>query len=119
MMDVIVISSQQVKELRQDGIVYVDDAGNEQFIDFEACYQRYLAWQLRPEYLEAMKTLNQMTDERFEAYVHRLKDPRWRFIADRNILGDRNINDEYIREGSPYFKFYTDPSIRIEFATQG
>ncbi len=31
-----------IVELRDDGIVYIDDEGVQQFIDFEACYQRYI-----------------------------------------------------------------------------
>jgi len=118
MRDVIVISSKQVKELRQDGIVYLDDAGNEQFIDFETCYQRYLAWQLHPEHLEAMKIRSQMTDDALDEYVQRLKNPRWKYIANRNVLGNQDIKGSFIDKGAPYFEFYSAPAIRIEFATQ-
>ena len=113
MSDKTVIHNSQVKETRQDGIVYVDNEGNEQFIDFEVCYQNYLKRRLSPQEIESYKELNNKTDSDVPAYIDGLK--KWRRIADRNILGDGIGNGEY---GSPYFEFYTQPRVRIEFENQ-
>lgn len=109
-MDKIVISSQQVKEVRQDGIVYIDDAGDEQFIDFELCYQNYLKQQLSPESIESYKALNNKTDDDVPEHIERTKN--WRAIADRNVLGDDFMSGA---NNPPYFEFYTKPRVRIEF----
>ena len=109
-MDKIVINNQQVKEVRQDGIVYFDDVGNEHFIDFELCYQNYLEERLSPESIESYKTLNKKTDDDVPEHIERVK--KWRAIADRNVLGDDFMSGA---NNPPYFEFYTKPRIRIEF----
>ncbi len=117
-MNIIVISSQQIKETRQDGIVYVDAEGNEQFIDFEACYQRELAKQLDPEYLEQIK--KGMSDGWLEEHIRFLKDPRSKYIGGRNVFGNSPspITGIQIGPSLPYIEFYTDPVTVIEFPTR-
>jgi hypothetical protein len=103
----IVIKGSQVNEIRQDGITYLDDAGQEQFIDFEACYQDYLAGRLSPKAIQDFQQMNRIADEDMPAHIERIK--KWREVGKRNVLGDD------IERRLPYIVFYTSPRIRIEF----
>ena len=110
--DRITISNKQVKEIRQDGIVYLDDNGVEQFIDFEQCYQNYLARYLSPEAIESYKTLNHKTDADVPEHIERTKS--WREVAFRNAAG-LAFADGIMTHVLPYFEFHTTPPVRIEF----
>jgi hypothetical protein len=112
-MDRITISNKQVKEIRHDGIVYLDDNGVEQFIDFEQCYQNYLARRLSPEAIESFKLHNNKTDADVPKHIERTK--AWKEVARRNVIGLDFVNG--IR-GLPYFDFYTMPSVRIEIENE-
>src|SRR5689334_5503305 len=109
--DRITISSKQVEEIRQDGIVYVDDNGVEQFIDFEQCYQNYLARHLSPEAIESYKTLNHKTDKDVPKHIEETK--RWTEVASRNAFGMEIVGGDWV-QGLPFFEFYTSPLVRIE-----
>ena len=109
----IVIHSNQVKETRQDGIVYIDNEGDEQFIDFEVCYQNYLQRRLSPEAIESYKKANNLTDDDLPEYFEHLKN--WQVIGGRNYSGDRSGSGEY---SLPYLDFFVQPTIRVEFPNQ-
>jgi hypothetical protein len=111
-----IISSKQVKSVTQGGIVYLDKEGIEQFIDFEECYQNYLKERLSPEAIESFKTLNNETDADVPAHIERIRG--WKGIADRNVLGDGVWVDGKVQHGFPYFEFYAEPRVRIEFESK-
>lgn len=112
-MERIVITNRQVKQVRQDGIVYIDNAGDEQFIDFELCYQNYLEQRLSSEGIESYKILNHKTDDDIPEHIERVKN--WRAVADRNVLGADFMGGA---NSPPYFEFYAKPRIRIEFESR-
>jgi hypothetical protein len=111
-----IISNKMVKEIRQDGIVYLDSDGNEQFIDFEQCYQNHLKKCLSPEGIEDYKRLNHKADADVADHIASMK--KWWVIADRNVLGDGVRVDKTVKYGLPYFEFYTEPRVRIEFESK-
>jgi hypothetical protein len=110
MADRIVISHQQIKEVRQDGIVYVDATGDEQFISFKSCYQNYFERRLSRQSSQKRSKVIRMLYRFVAEWSERRKG--WRAVADRNVLGD-----DFMRGANnpPYFEFYTTPRIRIEF----
>lgn len=110
-----IINNKQVKEIRQDGIVYFDKVGNEQFIDFEECCQNFLRRHLTPEAIEGYKRLNHKTDDEVEDYIVSVK--KWRYVADRNVT-EYDFVDGISTRGLPYFEFHTRPPVRIEFESQ-
>lgn len=114
-MDKIRINSKQVKDVRQEGIVYIDHEGNEQFIDFEWCYQNYLHPRLTLEAFQRIQELNPGMPEDFEAYSTRIK--RWKQIALRNMIGLDFVDGE-AQYGLPYFELHTKPRVRIEFENE-
>ena len=38
--------SSQIQEITEQGIFYIDNNGNKQFIDFAECFDQFLKWQL-------------------------------------------------------------------------
>ena len=114
----IVISHSQIKSITCEGLVYLDSDGGEHIVNFEDCYQNYLARRLSDEAFESFLKHNPgMLDGDFEKYSARVKDDRLRYIANRNVLGDRLIDGKQ-QEGLPYFEFYTSPPTIIEFQTR-
>jgi hypothetical protein len=106
------IDGKRIQSITADGLVYLNDSGDEEFIDFSACYSYYFKRATSPEYIERLKDLNPQTqwdDERVKKYVERRT--KWREIALRNIIGDPWGT-------APYLEFYTEPCIRFEFATE-
>jgi hypothetical protein len=99
----------QIQKITAEGLVYLDDDGNERFIDFAAIHASNVKKRTSPEYLEKVKELNQWDDEGEKQHLKRLE--KWREVAERNILGDPWGT-------APYIEFHTEPPIRFEFATQ-
>jgi hypothetical protein len=99
----------RIKHITPEGITYLDDEGNEQFIDFAACYANYVKQKTSPEYWERIKQLNNFTDADWERYVQRIKS--FKEIGNRNVL-------EMPWADGPYIEFHTDPPIRFKFDTQ-
>ncbi|HEX2621086.1 MAG TPA: hypothetical protein VHL11_13085, partial [Phototrophicaceae bacterium] len=68
-----------------DGIDYIDEQGNPQYVDFQRCYD---AWLVRE---------NSRTDPYYDGQI----DPEWREVGHRDLL-----------DNPPYIEFYTDPITR-------
>ena len=92
-----------IRSVTAQGIVYVDDTGVEQFIDFLQCYENFVERHLSPESWASHKELNHKTDEDWDEYVEWVKGTK--------AIGARDIGELFI-------DFYTEPRIRFQFATQ-
>ena len=104
-----IITTEQVKQMDKTSITYVDDNGDEQFIDFEACYQQYLERRLNPKAIENMKNANNDFD--LEKYIKRTKT--WKEIGKRNFEGDYWLTKTKI--DSPFIQFHSVPMIILKF----
>src|SRR5262245_26288824 len=103
------MNGKQILDIKADGLTYVDDEGNKQFINFAECFENYFHEATSPEYIERMKELNpqmQWDKEGVENYIEKRR--RWREIADRCILGKPWAD-------GPYIEFHTEPPIRFDF----
>ncbi|MBZ0289270.1 MAG: hypothetical protein K8I30_16745 [Anaerolineae bacterium] len=99
-----VMDGTRIKDITSEGITYLDDDGNEQFIDFAACFANYMQKVTSPEYCERMKQLNNWSQEDWEAYLQRMRN--WKRVGQRDFGAK-----------PPYVEFLTDPVIRFEFET--
>jgi hypothetical protein len=102
------MDGKQIKEITPKGLMYIDDTGVEQFINFAKCYEIYVQEMLSPEHWEQHKQLNNKSDEDWDAYVEWIQ--RHKLVADRNILTPPWAD-------GPYIEFYTKPPIRFKFDT--
>ncbi len=107
------MDSKLIQNITESRLTYLDENGEENFIDFALCYKNYLKRYLSPENLAEIK--NNKTDEELEKYIERRK--AWREIAVRNILGAR-VESQAWRSSVPYIEFYTDPPTLFEFTEQ-
>lgn len=107
----ITISSKQITSIEPNGITYTDSDGNEQFIDFEPCYQNYLNRRLSPEAIENFKQWNPQMAHDVEGHILRVKN--WKEVAQRNIIGDN-----WHQQIQSYMEFHSNPRVRIEFENQ-
>jgi hypothetical protein len=99
------MDGKQIKHITPEGITYLDDEGNEQFIDFTECYANYVKKKTSPEHWEWMKQHNNWTDADWEHYLKRIEN--WKEVAVRNIIGN-----------PAYIKFHSNPQIYFAFATE-
>lgn len=104
----IILPGERIKQVTVDGLTYVNDAGEEAFIDFALCFQNWLEPQLTPEALKKFKELNYMTDEQVENFVARMRN--------ETVVGGRDIGG-YPEGKLPRITFYATPSIAFEFPT--
>lgn len=103
------MNGKQIREITAKGLLYVDDNGEEQFIEFSDCYDNHLSRYTNPERLEIIKQVNNFDDEQLAKSIERKK--QYKAIGDRQILsppwGD-----------GPYIEFYTDPPLRFNFDSE-
>ncbi len=94
----------QILEIIPNGIIYIDENGNEGFIDLVECYHNYLKRQLAPEYIEKVRHLNHWGDDekKLERYIKQVKE--------RKEVGKRGL-----LEDPPFICFYTEPPVCFEF----
>jgi hypothetical protein len=81
----------QIRNVTHEGIDYLDEQGNPQWVDFQHCYDNWFHHQsLRtdPDYDERNKEIART----------------WKCVGQRNICGT-----------PPYIEFFTDPVTRFEF----
>src|SRR5262249_11111443 len=105
------MNGKQIKSVMAEGLLYIDDNGDEVNIDFSACYNNYLQKAISPQYIQRMKELNptfRWDDEGVRQYIE--KRTAWREVAKRNVLGP-SWGD------GPYIEFYTEPPTRFNFST--
>jgi hypothetical protein len=82
------MDGKQIKNITAEGLLYINDKGDEVYLDFSACYNNYLRKTTSPQYIERMKELNptfQWDEEGVRQYIK--KRTAWREIAKRQILG--------------------------------
>ncbi|MEO8609217.1 MAG: hypothetical protein ABI690_15105 [Chloroflexota bacterium] len=98
------MDSKQIQEITTQGIIYINDEGNKQFIDFTECLNTYLKWEL-----SAPVT----TPRRVEAARMSKR------VGEINYLGDIELSTTGTDDDSPpYVIFYDDQLTRFEFSDQ-
>jgi hypothetical protein len=105
------IDGKRIQRVTKEGLFYLDDKGEEAFIDFAACYERKLAEFMKSENLKRFQERNQMSDERLAQFIERRKKES-RYVADRNSIGGEPMGT------APYIEFYTDPPTRFVFENE-
>lgn len=117
--DFITIHSSQIREISEKGISYLDDSGEEGFIDFENCYQNFLKRCLSLEAYEKHIELNPSNHHKtYEEYVGWIKSMNE--IGRRNVCGRQYSFDDNVTSESdnPYFEFFTNPLSVVECDNQ-
>jgi hypothetical protein len=99
------MDSKQIQEITAQGIVYTNDAGDKQFIDFTDCFNTFLKWELSapvttPRRAEAARMSKQVGE------INYLGD-----ILDLSATGSDGFT-------APYVLFYDDQVTRFEFSGQ-
>jgi hypothetical protein len=96
----------RIQEITAEGLVYLNDSGGEEFIDFSACFAKHYKYVTSPEYIAGMKELNpqfRWDEEGVKEYIQECTE--WREVGQRNIDG-------------LYVVFYTDPPIQFDLETK-
>ena len=81
----------EIRSVTTEGVEFVDELGNTQFIDFSMCYQNYLKREIRaqiPYVTEGQKRPNTIL----------------KYVGQRDVCGN-----------PPYIELFTDPLTRFEF----
>jgi hypothetical protein len=104
------VDGKQIRAITPQGVVYLDDNGEEKFIDFAACYEKYVKRRTTPEHWEDFKKLNHKTDADWDWYVEWVKN--WKEVGVHDAFGG------LLGKGSPYIQFHTEPPTVFDFATQ-
>lgn len=86
------IIMKQIRNVTEKGLEYVDENGDDQYIDFEACYENFL------------NTLHFDLEDNPEQ--QREINKKWKRVGQRDFSGH-----------PPYIEFFTDPVARFEFAS--
>jgi hypothetical protein len=97
------VDSKQIQEITTQGIIYTDNEGNKQFIDFTDCFNTFLKW-----------TLSAPTTTKLMAEVAR----RSKQVGEINYLGDMPEVFPPDSENPPYVMFYDNQLTRFEFSGQ-
>jgi hypothetical protein len=97
------VDSKQIHEITTQGIIYTDNEGNKQFIDFTDCFNTFLK-----------RTLSAPTTTKLIAEVAR----RSKQVGEINYLGDKIEVFPPDSENPPYVMFYGNELIRFEFSGQ-
>ena len=103
------MDGERIKEIRADGLVYVDDSGAENFIDFSQCYERYVEEETSPHRWEMFKEANYSPDADFVEYISRIRNSKQ--VGRRQIMGPPWAD-------GPYIEFYTNPPVRFDFQSE-
>ena len=84
----------EITNVTSDGVTYIDEEGNQQFIDFESCHQNNLR-------AKEQRMGSNYTDEEKEFWQ------KAKYVGVRFALSD-----------PPAIEFYTVPRIHFEFPTR-
>lgn len=106
-----IITTDQITHMDETGIRFVDDEGKEQFIDFEACYRKYLNRVISSEGIESFKRANPNQD--VDQYTKMMKE--FKEVGQRNVIG-HGASDGSL--GYAYIRFHTDPQITLTFKNE-
>ncbi len=83
----------EITDITPDGITYVDEEGNQQFIDFETCHQ------------------NKVME------VKHYKGSRWTDKDEEIWQSMKYVGKRFALSDPPALEFYTIPRIHFEFST--
>ncbi|MEO8609527.1 MAG: hypothetical protein ABI690_16670 [Chloroflexota bacterium] len=98
------MNEKNIIEITSEGLTYMDENGERQFIDFAACYQRYADQWSEPVYLKKFKEANPTrSDEELEASIE--------WMRKHKEVGGRDFT-------VPFIEFYTDPPTKFYFASR-
>lgn len=99
------IDGARIQRVTQEGLFYLDESGEEAFIDFAECCERRLAEFMRPENLKKFREANPgSTKEELDESIEGQKN--WKIVG----YCDTSMTPHYLT-------FYADPSIHFEFST--
>lgn len=93
-----------IVEITSEGLTYVDEHEDSQYIEFAACYQRYTDGLCDPNTLKRYKEANPDRGEEW------LKD-RIEWMKTLKEIGYRDFT-------IPYIQLHTDPPTRFRFSSQ-
>jgi hypothetical protein len=98
------MDEKNIIEITSEGLLYLDEHKQKQFIDFAARYQRYLDNWNDPDHIKRFKEINQFfSDEELE---NSLKG-----IREYKEIGGRDFT-------VPLISFHTDPLIEFRFSSR-
>jgi hypothetical protein len=100
----------EIRAITPDGVAFVDETGEEGFIDFAACHQSYVARRTNPAAWQRFKQLNRLHDRDFKRYVRKVQ--QWKEV------GQRDNGSGPGSDGQPFITFYTDPPSKFVFSSQ-
>lgn len=93
----------RIQQISHEGVSYVDDLGQVQFIEFEACYQNAINQWLTREHPELIGNSNNLGEDPPDVQIRK----NCKAVGVRNATG----------RPYPYIEFYSSPSIRFYFKT--
>jgi hypothetical protein len=99
------VDGSQIREIRVDGVEYLDDDAKRQFIDFALCHANSMKEYTSPENTEHFKAQNRLSDEEYDEFVERTR--AFKAVGARQIMGPPWAD-------GPYVEFYTDPPTRFD-----
>src|SRR5689334_17759805 len=98
------MDEKNIIEITSEGLTYMDENGENQFIDFAVCWQHYLNTWNDPIKLQQFKEVNpSSTDEKLEENI------KW--MRTLKEIGGRDF-------AIPYIQFYTEPPTRFIFTSR-
>lgn len=117
MSEFIVIQDEQITSTTKQGIRYIDDAGNDIFIDFHDCYLNYTLPRMTYKAFMHHIEINPSSNISLKSYIAR--HIQTKVIGSRNSWGYIGNYGSYKGVGKPYLTFYTEPTTMIEFDDKG
>jgi hypothetical protein len=97
------MDGKQIQEVTAEGIRYIDENGDEQFIDFKACYQNYERSRTSAEYRERI-TRHNSSEEAWNRHLEHVE--KWKEVGRRHFS---------MRAEDCYIEFFTEPPTRLVF----
>lgn len=96
------MNEKNIIEITSEGLLYLNEDEEKQFIDFAGCYQRYLDRLNDPDNERRFREGNPaFNDEELDASLKRIKAKKEVGWRDFSLL---------------YIEFYTEPPIRFDFS---
>jgi hypothetical protein len=96
------MNEKNIIEITSEGLLYLNENEETQFINFEDCYQRYLDRWNDPDNVRRFREGNPTrSDEELDASLERIRA--------KKEVGWRDFS-------VPYIRFYTEPPIRFDFS---
>lgn len=107
------IDGSRIQRITAEGLFYLDENDQEQFIDFAACHELWFAKALQRLELDKSREQNpKMMKVRDMSIDHHIRNKTtYTYVADGSLLG-------FTSSGLPGLRFYTDPPTIFEFETR-